>query len=177
VGQVEMTVDTGQLPLGEQRVRSTAALARRMNGSGDMAAAAGHAVIAAHLVANIVGKLDPPLFPHRWISEIVGLFRDDVANTTGDVGIGFNKPIRFRDVAIAAAWLDAGCVAAVNRFGKERIGCQVSHAVTGSTKSVAGCGAIDFHRCDGCGSAKQSAQRDQRNDCEPPLQHHRHAFS
>lgn len=114
MNQVEMTIDACHAALAGERVRGPTAFARRMNRGCVMTTAAGNAVLAAHLVANRVRKLDPPRFPNRWVTIVVGALSEDVPSAFDGVGISLDEPIGGRDVTVAAARPDPGGIAAVS---------------------------------------------------------------
>ena len=114
MNQVEVAINACHPALADELVRGAAAFARRMDRGCVMTTAACHAVLAAHLVANRVRKLDPPRFPNRWVTIVVGALSEDVPSAFDGVGVGLDEPIGGRDMTVAAAWLDASGIAAVS---------------------------------------------------------------
>ncbi len=114
MSQVEMAINACHAALADERMRGATTFARRMNRGCVMTTAACNAVLAAHLVANRVCKLDPPRFPNRWVTIVVGALSEDVPSAFDGVGISLDEPIGGRDVTVAAARLDASGIAAVS---------------------------------------------------------------
>ena len=152
-----MTVDACHSRVMQQSVSRTSALARGVDNAGVMATSTGHAILPPHLFANLTREFDPARLPNCGIAEIIGMLSNNIFDSLGDVGIGFDEPVRHRNVTLTTARHDAGGVGAVSRMLKARIGGKRRHRVTGSAEGVGCRVAIDSDACNDCGASQYAA--------------------
>lgn len=127
--QIEMTIDAGHSSLADKLMRGLSALACGLDRAGVVAAPAGHAVLAAHLLTDGMGELNSSLLPQGGVAVVMCLLSNDVLEPFGRMRIGLSEPICCRDVTIAAAWPDAGRIVAMSGPCELRFGCDMRHAV------------------------------------------------
>jgi len=171
--QIEMAVDAGHPFFAKQHMCCPSTLARGINDSRIVTRTTGHAVLAAHLVAYEMRKLDSARLPDSGVAIVVRILRDHVFDAFDDVGVGFNEPVCCWDVAIATTWNDTSGIATVGGLFEFRVLRQTGHDMTRRAEGVRRGISIDLNRADNGARTYHGCRCCRRNYCQPSLPRHR----